>query len=64
MIYYNCLPEVRERCEAGKKMRCGGVFPARYGACRTRNKEALKERRARKEAGANGIQGADHKLAL
>lgn len=59
MRYYNCLPEVRKQCEAGKIMDCEGIFPARHGACLTRNKAALKER-ARKEAAAYGIKDADH----
>lgn len=63
MKYYNCLPEVREKCEAGKTMRCEGIFPARYGACMTRNKAALKER-ARKESEAYGIKKTDHKRTL
>lgn len=63
MKYYNCLPEVRERCEAGKVMNCGGCFPARYGACLTRNKAALKER-ARKEGEAYGIKNTGHQRAL
>lgn len=59
MNYYNCLPEVRAKCEAGKVMNCEGIFPARYGACLTRNRAALNER-ARKEAAAYGITEDRH----
>lgn len=59
MNYYNCLPEVRAKCEAGKVMSCDGIFPARYGACLTRNRTAVKKQ-ARKEAAYGLAEDRNH----
>lgn len=48
--YYECLPEVRERC----KERCDGRFGPDRTACREVNRDALRER-MRKEAAAYGV---------
>lgn len=59
MRYYDCMPEVRSTCEAGKIMQCEGKVPVKYGACLARNRAALKEI-ARKEALAYGVKEDRH----
>lgn len=59
LIFHDCLPEVMAVCPWKDTTQCEGRFPARYGACRTRNRAELREQ-ARKEAAGYGVKNADH----